>query len=139
MTYRYECTSESLLHQQSGPNKSLRSFRGYNEAIMNQLPFRVQAEFPACLSKKSGISVMLLNMLRPFVQNSVGPVRLSKILRELHMLRYDKVKLQYLDAAVYRTKNPTLNMMAQTHWRFQSFQNFRIPRSMLVLFLLHHI
>ncbi|KAG2212961.1 hypothetical protein INT46_008087 [Mucor plumbeus] len=63
-------------------------------------------------------------MLRPFVQNSVGPARLSKILREFHMLRYDKLKLQYLDAATYRTKSPTLKMNT-THWKFPKSSEYK--------------
>jgi hypothetical protein len=74
---------------------------------------RLQAEFPKWLSRKSGISILLLNMLRPFVQNSAGPIRLGKISHEFYMLRYDKLKLQYLDAAMlplYCTKSPTLKI-----------------------------
>jgi hypothetical protein len=121
MTYRYECSGKSQIHKQEQYKDADISFRGYNKKIMEQLPLRVQAEFPACLSKKSGISNLLLNMLRSFVQNSVGPVRLSKILREFHMLRYDKLKLQYLDAATYRsTKSPTMKMNTN-HWKFLKF------------------
>lgn len=56
MTYRYKCSGKLQIHKQEQYEDVDISFQGYNQKIMKQLPLRVQAEFPACLSKKSGIS-----------------------------------------------------------------------------------
>lgn len=75
------------------------NYTGYDSDLIQQLPLRVQSDFPALLTLKSGISKLLVNLIRPLMQNSVGPGRIHKVLRENHRLRYDELYFQYLDAA----------------------------------------
>jgi hypothetical protein len=46
--------------------------------------------------------------MRPLMQNSVGPKRLAKLLRELHMLRHDRIELQYLYALHQQKLQPSV-------------------------------
>jgi hypothetical protein len=48
-------------------------------------------------------------MLRPLVQHGVGPSKISSIVRELYMLKYDYLQFQHYDFALYRQKNPAVN------------------------------
>ncbi|KAI8645450.1 hypothetical protein BD408DRAFT_429705 [Parasitella parasitica] len=89
LTSRFVC-SKSAQH----------NFTGYDNNIIRQLPLRVQNDFPALLTLKSGLSSSLVNLIRPLMQNSAGPGRIHKILREIHRLRYDNLQFQYLDAAL---------------------------------------
>ncbi|KAL9536909.1 hypothetical protein MBANPS3_012260 [Mucor bainieri] len=52
----------------NGPEK--HNFTGYDIDIIRQLPLRVQNDFPALLTLKSGISIVLANLIRPLMQNS---------------------------------------------------------------------
>lgn len=100
MTSRYICSIKEyhLLKSENGSDNeavkkySVHNFNGYHDGIIKQLPEKFQIAFPAVLTHKFGLSKTLLNLLRPLVQNSVGPSRFSKILQELHMLRYDTLK-----------------------------------------------
>ena len=65
---------------------------------MRQLPVQLQAEFPAYLSHRGAVSKQVGDLLRPCIQNSMGPERISKVLRELHTLKHDRSELQYLTA-----------------------------------------
>lgn len=68
----------------------------YDERIMTQLPLYLQMEFPAVLTHRGAVSKSVADLLRPCIQNSVGPERFQKILRELHHLKHDRLELQYL-------------------------------------------
>lgn len=93
MSKRYVCSAP--------PGSSKHTFNGYDDSIVRQLPLRCQADFPAFITHKSGISKMLMNFMRALFQNSIGPHRMSKILEELHHLKHDTLELQYLDAVKY--------------------------------------
>ncbi|CAO3656087.1 unnamed protein product [Mucor hiemalis] len=86
MSIRYRCTDP----------KCGASFNAHDSDIIEQLPFELQVEFPAVSTRRGGISKAVADLLRPCTQNSVGPERLHKILRELHVLRHDRIELQYL-------------------------------------------
>ncbi|KAG2191633.1 hypothetical protein INT47_000544, partial [Mucor saturninus] len=74
------------------------SFNGYDSKIMRQLPVQLQAEFPAYLSHRGAVSKQVGDLLRPCIQKSMGPKRISKVLRELHTLKHNRSELQYLTA-----------------------------------------
>ncbi|KAG2191934.1 hypothetical protein INT47_012017 [Mucor saturninus] len=101
MTRRYRCKNATKQH----------FFNGFDSRIIRQLPLRVQADFPALLTHKSGISKDLAKLMRPLFQNSVGPVTLSKILRELHAEHHATVELQYYDAACSEKKSPSIDSL----------------------------
>ncbi|KAL0142930.1 hypothetical protein V8B55DRAFT_1560346 [Mucor lusitanicus] len=91
MSYRYECSVTGC--KKEGFEDSWQS---YDPVIMHQLPQELQMEFPAILTRKGGVSKTVANLLRPCMQNSMGPQRFQKLLRELHVLRHDELELQYL-------------------------------------------
>ncbi|CEP13321.1 hypothetical protein [Parasitella parasitica] len=86
MTYRYECSTAG--HSATS---------GVDPAVIKQLPLRYQLEFPAHLTKRSGISKNLGKLIRFGAQSSLGQSKLSKILNEFHHLRHDENELRYLD------------------------------------------
>ncbi|KAG2191881.1 hypothetical protein INT47_006472 [Mucor saturninus] len=61
-------------------------------------------EFPAVSTYKGGVSKTVRDLLRPCIQNSVGPKRFPKILFELDHIRHDCLELQYL-ISTFRKKN----------------------------------
>ncbi|KAG2216108.1 hypothetical protein INT45_001912 [Circinella minor] len=56
-----------------------------------------------------GVSKTVGDLLRPCMQNSVGPKRFQKILRELHKLKHARSEFQYLNAAMFRIESPTID------------------------------
>ena len=78
---------------------------GTDTELIRKLPIIAQTEFPAFLTKRSGISRDLADLMRPLIQSSTGPLRLSNILQELHLKRYDTLQFQYLVNYKYRVDN----------------------------------
>ncbi|KAH8553886.1 hypothetical protein BGW37DRAFT_548126 [Umbelopsis sp. PMI_123] len=78
-----------------------RTLLAHEEHILCQLPLHLQAEFPAILTHSSAISRRAADLMKSLLQNSVGPKRFVKVLRELHMLRHDRLEMQYLSAMKY--------------------------------------
>jgi hypothetical protein len=68
----------------------------HDAKIVQRLPMDLQMEFPAILTHKAAISKTVADLLRPCVQNSVGPERFQKIISELHFKMHDRLELQYL-------------------------------------------
>ena len=60
------------------------------------------------MTHRSGISAVVGDLSRPCMQNSVGPKRFQKILRELHKLKHAGSEFQYLNAAIFRGENPEI-------------------------------
>jgi hypothetical protein len=96
MSKRYECRN------------CKKSYNGHDKQVLKQLPLQLQAEFPAYLTHRSGVSKDLGSLLRICVQNSLGPKRFQKLLRELHMLKHDRLEYQYLNAVKHRIKKPKM-------------------------------
>lgn len=78
-------------------------------------------EFPAVLTSKGGVSKTVANLLRPCMQNSMGPQRFQKLLRELHVLRHDQLELQYLLSCLAKKKGLLRN------YSFLPYSNFEDP------------
>ncbi|EKM75412.1 hypothetical protein AGABI1DRAFT_9421, partial [Agaricus bisporus var. burnettii JB137-S8] len=107
--YRYRC------RHCTNPNTGRRSitFRSWDPRIMALLPAELAAEFPACLSYRSGISKQLFELMRATFQNGIGSSQFADLLRVQHLLAYDNLHLQYLNHLISRQKgldswiNPT--------------------------------
>lgn len=78
-----------------------RTLNAHDEHILRQLSLHLQAEFPAILTHSSAISRHAADLMRSLLQNSVGPKLFVKVFRELHMLRHDRLEMQYLSAVKY--------------------------------------
>ncbi|KAI7887063.1 uncharacterized protein EV154DRAFT_485029 [Mucor mucedo] len=99
------------------------SYNAHDPEIIEQLPLELQVEFPAVLSHRGGISKVIADLLRPCIQNSVGPERFQKILRELHVLHHDRIELQYL-LSEYKKRNGISQYFATSPpERFSSFND----------------
>lgn len=85
MTKRYICSAHC----------NAPSYSGLSPQIIQSLPLRFQADFPAILTHKSGISKNLAKLMRPLFQHGIGPHRFSKVLRIANTERYDEIQLQY--------------------------------------------
>ncbi|KAG2192557.1 hypothetical protein INT47_012781 [Mucor saturninus] len=92
MSYRYACSSCKV------------TFNAHDPKLMVQLPIELQEAFPAIITHKGAVSREVADLLRPCVQNSVGPKRFSKIIRELHMLEHDRLELIYLTNILKKKK-----------------------------------
>ncbi|KAL9536874.1 hypothetical protein MBANPS3_012294 [Mucor bainieri] len=77
-----------------------KSFNAHDDKFMQQLPMELQMEFPALLTHRGGVSKAVADLYRPCIQNSVGPERFQRILREQHHLKHDRLELQYLISKV---------------------------------------
>jgi hypothetical protein len=89
------------------------------------LPLRVQSEFPALLTHRSGISRELGDLMRALMQNSVGPHKFQKIIRDLQMLNHNTKELHYLDAVLQMQKIATIRMISNKHnCKFPRFSPF---------------
>ncbi|KAI8642388.1 hypothetical protein BD408DRAFT_432492 [Parasitella parasitica] len=96
---------------------------GTDIELIRHLPIIAQAEFPAFLTKKSGISRDLADLMRHLVKSSTGPLRLSNILQELHTKRYDTLQYQYLANYKFRVDNPGLISLAVSAPEFSKFND----------------
>lgn len=92
---RYRCTAKNCG----------TTLNAHDLDLIRQLPHELQLEFPAVLTHKGAVSKAVADLLRPCMQNSVGPERFQKILRELHHLKHDRLELQYLTAVYNKRKS----------------------------------
>lgn len=99
MTRKFKCVNKTKEHWTND----------FDTGIIKQLLSRVQAEFPTIFTKKPGISMLFGTLLRPLVQYGAGPSKISSLITELYMLKYDYLQLQYYDFALYRQNNPSVN------------------------------
>ncbi|CEP13325.1 hypothetical protein [Parasitella parasitica] len=81
-------------------------------------------EFPAILTANCGVSKTVADLLRPCMQNSVGPQRFQKILREIHTLRHDRLELQYLISAYSRKHGIAAQLNISIQPNIQPFSSF---------------
>lgn len=84
MTMRYNC---------KGP--ITHTFNGYDDGLLKQLNPNLKAQFPAVLTHRSGLSNNLVKLMRPAFQHGIGSHRFAKMLRIIHIERYDELQLQY--------------------------------------------
>lgn len=91
--YRYRCSA--CFNPRTG-RRGTSSFCSWDLRIVNSLPADLRTEFPARLSKRSGISLPLFNMMRSCFQNGMGAKQFSDALRVQHLRHYDVLHLQYL-------------------------------------------
>lgn len=98
--YRYRCPSCV------DPVSGLRTvtFHSWSAEILKMLPPSLAAEFPAHMTRRSGVSKSLLSFLRSSLQNGISAKGFSDCVRVQHLLRYDQLQLQYYHNLVSRLK-----------------------------------
>ncbi|KAJ3547523.1 hypothetical protein NMY22_g1613 [Coprinellus aureogranulatus] len=90
--FRYYC---STCHSLKRPGKQA-SWQSWNSQVLARLDERIAARFPATLTHRSGIDNSTLDLMRATFQQGVGSAQFSDILRQLHLLDYDRLQLLYL-------------------------------------------
>ena len=95
-----------------------------DEKIIRQLPKFLQCQYPAYLTQRGGLSKVVGDMLRPLIQNSVGPKRFHKLLVKLHTLKHSRSEFQYLNSAAFLKENPTIKMMLKPNKNILPFSSF---------------
>jgi hypothetical protein len=64
---------------------------------MELLPTELAAEFPACLSYRTGMSKLSFEFMRACFQNGMGSKQFVDMLQVQHLLVYDNLHLQCLN------------------------------------------
>jgi hypothetical protein len=90
--YRYRCPT--CLHPKS--KKPTVTFCSWDSRILAMLDHNLQAEFPAQLTCRSGISCHALAFMRTCFQHGLGSKQFSTALCVQHLQLYDELHLQYL-------------------------------------------
>ncbi|KAG6808594.1 hypothetical protein H0H92_003610 [Tricholoma furcatifolium] len=112
--YRYRCRSCK------SPNNV--TFRSWDERILRVLPPELEAEFPANLSYRSGISRQVSMFMRTSAQHGTGMKQFSNALLVQHLQNYDILHLQYLYALA--PKDGSLHSSGPFARTFNSFLPF---------------
>ena len=95
------------------------TFNSWDTRILSQLPPQLVAEFPARLSKRSGISLSVFNLMRSTFQNGMGAKQFSDALCVQHLQHYDMLHLQYLQALAVGS-----HMKSWLHQTYPPFPKF---------------
>ena len=83
---RYRCNECRPIH----------TFSSSNPLVLEKLPKALSAEFPAHLSKRSGLSKKAFAIMRCCFQNGMGGKQFSDSLNVLHCRQHEKMEVQYL-------------------------------------------
>jgi len=92
---------------------------------LQKLPLDVASQFPALLTKKSGIDLSVLRLLRPLFSRGVGPDIVAGMVSEFHHLKFSQSELAYLAGIKRLSGQPTA--IAHLRGNSQSFSDFSDP------------
>lgn len=82
--------------------KPVRTFSSCNPLVIAKLPRPLAAQFPAYLSKRSGLSKQVFAIMRCCFQNSLGAKQFADSLNVLHRRFHDMLEVQYLQTVLER-------------------------------------
>ncbi|KAF7783068.1 hypothetical protein Agabi119p4_2444 [Agaricus bisporus var. burnettii] len=99
--YRYRC--RHCTNPRTG--RQTITYRSWDPRIMESLPPELAAEFPACLSYRSGMSKQLFELMRSTFQNGIGSGQFADLLGVQHLLAYNDLHLQYLNHLIARQQS----------------------------------
>jgi hypothetical protein len=73
------------------------TFMGWDKSSVPHLPWGYSMEFPAFLTRRNGLDMEVVDLMRQAFEKGVRPEALSKIMLELHTKRYTKayIKREY--------------------------------------------
>ncbi|PPR01416.1 hypothetical protein CVT24_006209 [Panaeolus cyanescens] len=117
--YRYRCLS--CVNPLSG--KKTRTFRSWDPRILAGLPTSLLASFPATFTHRGGLANDVFSLMRVCLQSGMGAGQLSDALQELHHLRHDTCRLQYLDHLVEH-RSVERRSQQRSNKTFQIFPSF---------------
>src|SRR5882762_1217014 len=90
---RYSCSQ--CKNPDSG--KTTKTFMSWDSRIIASLPYALAVEFPSELTHRSGMSKESFALVRGLFSTGMGSKQVSDIIRTLHLWRYDKQQIQYLE------------------------------------------
>lgn len=106
-------------------------YHGWSRKLIDSLPAQLRLAFPAVLSRKSGLSHAVIDILRAGNQHKMGPNGVRSLLYETHTRRFNKLQLQYLEAVFERvrvqeihTLSPPISAFFAPSERIPDFGNF---------------
>ena len=70
------------------------TFMGYDLRSRQRLPFGYGEEFPAFLTRRGGVDLEIIDLMRPLCDKGLRPEAISSTLLELHAKRYTKAYLK---------------------------------------------
>jgi hypothetical protein len=79
-------------------NECRKQFNSYDPKVLDRLPARLRHLFPAFLTKRSGVDMQLLTMLREAVSESFGFAGFRRMLYQHHVRRHDQLAVRYYDS-----------------------------------------
>ncbi|EDR15529.1 uncharacterized protein LACBIDRAFT_321428 [Laccaria bicolor S238N-H82] len=82
--------------------KPVHTFSSCNPLVIAKLPRPLAAQFPAYLSKRSGLSKQVFAIMRCCFQNSLGAKQFADSLNVLHHRFHDMLEVQYLQTVLER-------------------------------------
>lgn len=71
------------------------TFMAWNEHSLPLLPGSLSEEFPAFLTRKSGIDKTVLDLMFPLINKGMRPQAISNLLLELHSKEYTRCHIRY--------------------------------------------
>ena len=74
-------------------------FSGWTRALFDTFPNWLKLTFPADLSRRAGLSNDVITTMQVSNQHKMGPSGVRALLTKQHTLRYNRLQLQYLEAA----------------------------------------
>jgi hypothetical protein len=91
-----------IIHCRKIPNSDSsgcgKSLNYYDPGVLSQLDPVLVAEFPACLTHRSGIDKTLMALIRAGLAHRLSSSAWSKVLREIHVREHDLREIKYLQA-----------------------------------------
>ncbi|KAK9312794.1 hypothetical protein V1524DRAFT_368921, partial [Lipomyces starkeyi] len=67
--------------------------RFFGSMLLDVLPAGLRGQFPAFLTRRSGISLEVARMLRISFSSGMGPAPFRSMIEQLHRARYDRLRL----------------------------------------------
>ena len=98
------------------------TFQSWDNRILAVLPHELSAEFPACLSHRSGMSASVFKFMRSCFQNGMGAKQFSDALRVQHLEMYDELTLQYLNYLAHQQS--ILGMQGEKYEAFLPYDDY---------------
>lgn len=102
-----------------------KTYQSWSPPIMDLLPHWLVAEFPFHLSHRCGLSDQLVALLRSSFQRGVGPSPFAKMIRLMHVRRYELLHAQYLEMISIRlsSSNSLQNALLAKHEPFETWDD----------------
>jgi hypothetical protein len=136
MSREYMCKSCQVVHKERKEkangqpfDKCQYTFMGYHDECLKNLPDEMLYKFPAVLTHRAGVDIDVARLIRPLLDKGTRPDGISKMLLELHALRYTD---DYLISELLLSRKLALGVPSKEPPMFSTFAdkskyNERVP------------